>query len=220
MRARRLPDAERRDRRVPAGADRVVIVFALNPTPYIAFPPVGVTLRWFVEVLRQPRVHERAVALARGRGGVVVLCRRDRRDVRARDRARQSAGRAPSHDVFLSPLMLPAILTGLALFQLFHASGVGRPVWGLSWATRWSRCPTSAHHACRPANFDRRIEEAAAMPRRLARAGVLRGHAAADQARRDRRRHLRLHRLVRPVPDLAVPGRAQGETLPSCCSTT
>jgi len=27
----------------------VVIIFALNPTPYIAFPPVGVSLRWFVK---------------------------------------------------------------------------------------------------------------------------------------------------------------------------
>jgi len=27
----------------------VVIIFALNPTPYIAFPPVGVTLRWFIK---------------------------------------------------------------------------------------------------------------------------------------------------------------------------
>ena len=25
----------------------IVVVFALNPTPYISFPPVGVTLRWF-----------------------------------------------------------------------------------------------------------------------------------------------------------------------------
>src|SRR2546423_12225049 len=25
----------------------IVAVFALNPTPYIAFPPVGVSLRWF-----------------------------------------------------------------------------------------------------------------------------------------------------------------------------
>ncbi|HEY2418553.1 MAG TPA: hypothetical protein VGH84_11590, partial [Steroidobacteraceae bacterium] len=25
----------------------IVIVFALNPMPYISFPPVGVTLRWF-----------------------------------------------------------------------------------------------------------------------------------------------------------------------------
>ncbi len=25
----------------------IVVVFALNPTPYISFPPVGVSLRWF-----------------------------------------------------------------------------------------------------------------------------------------------------------------------------
>src|SRR5471030_1644576 len=25
----------------------IVVVFALNPTPYIQFPPVGVSLRWF-----------------------------------------------------------------------------------------------------------------------------------------------------------------------------
>ena len=31
----------------------------------------------------------------------------------------------------MSPLMLPAILTGLALFQAYLLAGVGRPVWGL-----------------------------------------------------------------------------------------
>ena len=25
----------------------IIIVFALNPTPFISFPPVGVSLRWF-----------------------------------------------------------------------------------------------------------------------------------------------------------------------------
>src|SRR5258708_25803725 len=25
----------------------IVLIFALNPTPYISFPPVGVSLRWF-----------------------------------------------------------------------------------------------------------------------------------------------------------------------------
>ena len=28
---------------------------------------------------------------------------------------------------FMSPLMLPAILTGLALFQIYLLSGIGRP---------------------------------------------------------------------------------------------
>ena len=30
----------------------IVLVFALNPTPYISFPPVGVSLRWFEKFFR------------------------------------------------------------------------------------------------------------------------------------------------------------------------
>src|SRR5437588_5871215 len=32
----------------------IVIIFALNPTPYIAFPPVGITTRWFVKFFTSP----------------------------------------------------------------------------------------------------------------------------------------------------------------------
>ena len=31
----------------------IVLVFALNPTPYISFPPVGVSLRWFEKFFAQ-----------------------------------------------------------------------------------------------------------------------------------------------------------------------
>ena len=32
----------------------IIAVFALNPTPYIAFPPVGESLRWFVKFFASP----------------------------------------------------------------------------------------------------------------------------------------------------------------------
>ena len=32
----------------------IVLVFALNPTPYISFPPVGVSLRWFQKFFANP----------------------------------------------------------------------------------------------------------------------------------------------------------------------
>ena len=32
----------------------IVLVFALNPTPYISFPPVGISLRWFEKFFRTP----------------------------------------------------------------------------------------------------------------------------------------------------------------------
>ena len=64
----------------------------------------------------------------------------------------------------MSPLMLPAILTGLALFQFYLLAGIGRPVWGLSWRTRWSPCPMCMRTTLAVLhNFDRRIEEAAAV---------------------------------------------------------
>ena len=32
----------------------VVLVFALNPTPFIQFPPIGVTSRWFAKFFSSP----------------------------------------------------------------------------------------------------------------------------------------------------------------------
>ena len=109
----------------------VVIVFALNPTPYISFPPVGVSLRWFQKffagsdfmnalwlslwvaacVLVLSVLIGGACALALARGNL--------------------PGRTFLTAFFMSPLMLPAILTGLALFQSYLLAGIGRPVWGL-----------------------------------------------------------------------------------------
>src|SRR5437763_10499708 len=107
----------------------IVIVFALNPTPYISFPPVGVSLRWFQKffagsdfmnalflslwvascVLVLAVVIGGACALALARGNL--------------------PGRSFLTAFFMSPLMLPAILTGLALFQSYLLAGIGRPVW-------------------------------------------------------------------------------------------
>jgi putative spermidine/putrescine transport system permease protein len=63
----------------------------------------------------------------------------------------------------MSPLMLPAILTGLALFQLFILSGVGRPVWGLIIGHTLVAVPYVLRTTLAVLhNFDTRIEEAAA----------------------------------------------------------
>jgi putative spermidine/putrescine transport system permease protein len=65
--------------------------------------------------------------------------------------------------LFLSPLMLPAILTGLALFQVFMLSGIGRPVWGLVIGHSIVAVPYVLRTTLAVLhNFDRRVEEAAA----------------------------------------------------------
>jgi len=140
----------------------VVAVFALNPTPYIAFPPVGVTLHWFEKFFASAefmgalwlslRVAAAVLALSTLIGGACALAL-----------ARGGLPGAPLLTAFfMSPLMLPAILTGLSLFQLYLLSGIGRPVWGLVAghtvvAVPYVLCTTLAvlH------NFDHRIEEAA-----------------------------------------------------------
>jgi putative spermidine/putrescine transport system permease protein len=108
----------------------IVFVFALNPTPYIQFPPVGVSLRWFekffasrdfmnalwlsLEVAAMTTIAATlfgaSAALALARGGL--------------------PGARVITAIMLSPLMLPAILTGLALFQSYVLLDVGRPALG------------------------------------------------------------------------------------------
>ena len=142
----------------------IVVVFALNPLPYISFPPVGVTLRWFEKffagadfmnalwlslwtascVLVLAIVIGGACAIALARGNL--------------------PGRAFLTAFFMSPLMLPAILTGLALFQSYLLAGIGRPVWGLIMAHTLIAVPYVLRTTLAVLhNFDRRIEEAAAV---------------------------------------------------------
>ena len=53
----------------------IVLVFALNPTPYISFPPVGVSLRWFEKFFASARVHERACGCRCGCRAASWCCR-------------------------------------------------------------------------------------------------------------------------------------------------
>ena len=109
----------------------IVGVFALNPTPFIAFPPVGISLRWFVKFFSSADFMNSLSLSLQVAAEVVVLST----VVGALCALALARGNLPGARLltalFLSPLMLPAILTGLALFQVFMLSGIGRPVWGL-----------------------------------------------------------------------------------------
>ena len=150
----------------------IVAVFALNPLPYISFPPVGVTTRWFEKFFASSdfmtalwlslRVAVVVLVLSTTIGGMCALA--------------LVRGNLPGARIltacFMSPLMLPAILTGLALFQVFLLSGVGRPVWGLVAGHTLVAVPYVLRTTLAVLhNFDRRIEEAAASlgatPRRV-----------------------------------------------------
>ena len=142
----------------------IVAVFALNPTPYISFPPVGITLRWFQRFLSNPDFTNSLWLSLRIAAIVLVLAT----VIGAAAALAIARGNLPGARLltsfFLSPLMLPAILTGLALFQLFMLAGVGRPVWGLVAGHTLVAVPYVLRTTLAVLqNFDRRVEEAAAM---------------------------------------------------------
>ena len=142
----------------------IIAVFALNPTPYIAFPPVGVSLRWFVKFFSSPDFMNSLWLSLRVAAVVVVLAT----VVGALAALAIARGNLPGARlltaVFLSPLMLPAILTGLALFQVFMLAGIGRPLWGLVVGHTLVAVPYVLRTTLAVLHdFDRRIEEAAAV---------------------------------------------------------
>jgi putative spermidine/putrescine transport system permease protein len=142
----------------------IIVVFALNPTPYIAFPPVGVSLRWFAKFFSSPDFMNSLWLSLRVAAVVVVLAT----VVGALAALAIARGNLPGARLmtaaFLSPLMLPAILTGLALFQVFMLAGIGRPLWGLVVGHTLVAVPYVLRTTLAVLHdFDRRIEEAAAV---------------------------------------------------------
>ena len=142
----------------------VVAVFALNPTPFIQFPPVGVTLRWFAKFFTSPDFMNSLALSLQVAAAVVVLASTIGATAALAIARGQLPGARLLTALFLAPLMLPAILTGLALFQLFMALGLGRPIWALVIGHTIVAVPYVIRTTLAVlADFDRRIEEAAAI---------------------------------------------------------
>jgi putative spermidine/putrescine transport system permease protein len=140
----------------------VVLLFSINPAPFIQFPPQGVSLRWFVKFF-ESRDFMAAFRLSVELAALTVIGATVIGTMAALALVR---GRLPGAGflagLFLSPLMLPAILTGLALFQLYVLLDVGRPFWGLLIGHVVIAIPYVIRTTVAVlTNFDRSIEEAA-----------------------------------------------------------
>jgi putative spermidine/putrescine transport system permease protein len=107
----------------------IVLCFAVNPEPFIAFPPTGVSTRWFVKFVTS-RDFMAAFGLSLGLGLATVVIAGTVGTAAALAIARGNIpGREALTGMFLSPIVLPTILTGFALFQLAMVMGVGRTLW-------------------------------------------------------------------------------------------
>lgn len=108
------------------GPVALVILFALNPDPFIAFPPSGVSLRWYAKFWHDRTLME-AFAFSLELAAATVVVAGSIGTAAALALAHGDLpGRGALTAIFLSPLVLPALLTGFALFQLVMVLGIGR----------------------------------------------------------------------------------------------
>jgi len=140
----------------------IVLCFAVNPEPFIAFPPTGLSLRWFVKFVTS-RDFMSAFWLSLGLGLATVVIAGALGTLAAVALARgRFRGRAALVQVFLSPIVLPSILTGFALFQLAMVAGIGRSFWILLAGHLVVATPYVLRTVLAMlAQFDRALEEAA-----------------------------------------------------------
>jgi putative spermidine/putrescine transport system permease protein len=99
----------------------VVIAVSFNPTAILSFPPAGLSLRWYENVLTYPQFQKAAVNSLMVTGGAVLLALPvGTLAALALERGRL---RAPSvwAAVLLSPLVVPGVAAGLG-FLIFAAA--------------------------------------------------------------------------------------------------
>jgi putative spermidine/putrescine transport system permease protein len=101
----------------------VVIASSLTTTGYLAFPPEGLTLKWYPAILDNPTFTSSFITSIELAACVVAV------SVPAGVLASYAINRSRSRtahvleQVFLSPLMLPAVVFGLGLLFVLSASG-------------------------------------------------------------------------------------------------
>lgn len=128
--------------RAVAVAGWLVVAFILGPllvimagsfteTPYVAFPPQGFTWRWYEQLMRRTDfLHAFAVSV-----GLALLCSLGALllgGLAAVGLHRTGfAGRAMFRAFLMSPLVLPTVVTGVALLQFYYLIDLDAPFGGL-----------------------------------------------------------------------------------------
>lgn len=108
----------------------VVFVFAFSISPFADFPPERLSLIWFRELFASDNLM-RALSISLWIAACTTMLSVL---IGASAALALARGNLPGAQFLttlaMSPLILPAILVGLGLFQTFALLGIGRPVWG------------------------------------------------------------------------------------------
>lgn len=101
----------------------LVVAMSISDTYFATFPPEGFTLRWYAKVLQDREFLSAlalSTALALGSTGLSLLLGVPAAFALVRGRF---FGRSTLRGLLLSPLIFPALVTGLSLLQLFSSWG-------------------------------------------------------------------------------------------------
>jgi putative spermidine/putrescine transport system permease protein len=140
----------------------VIFLESLTGADYVSFPPVGLSLKWYLEIPKRPEfvaslltsfvVAAGASVVSTGLGATAALAL-----VRYR-----FPGRAFLQGLFLSPLSVPGIVLGIALLQFYATYGIPRTGLTLALAHLVITTPyTIRLVSVSLAGFDQNLERAA-----------------------------------------------------------
>lgn len=109
----------------------VVCAVAFTPEKYLSLPTNGLSLRWFVEIANRPEfvtAFKTSVILASfaSTGAVLITL-----PIALAVSRYQFVGRDTMVSIFMSPLMIPHIVLGIAFLQFFTTIGVNGTFLGL-----------------------------------------------------------------------------------------
>ncbi len=109
----------------------VIVLSSLTRTDYIVFPPKGITLRWYLEIFKHEEFLQSfalsafvatlasLVSVALGTPVAIATARH------------RFPGREFFNTLFLSPLMLPSVVLGVALLQYYSRLGIASSPYSL-----------------------------------------------------------------------------------------
>jgi putative spermidine/putrescine transport system permease protein len=142
----------------------IVIATSLNSAAYLSFPPAGFSIVWYTQVLTDPTWRDAlwltlqigaAVAILSTTLGVLAAL-----GLRQMDSTLSSAAQT----FFLSPLMLPTVLIGLALMQFYQSVGVKASILTVTLGQLLIACPYVIRLVLASFNgIDPRLERAASI---------------------------------------------------------
>lgn len=104
----------------------VVIAISFTTTEYLAFPPVGFTLRWYQRFLADPSYVDAILLSARLAFGATLIGFLLGVPAALVLKRGQLAGTRMLANFFLSPLILPAIIIGVGVLQISGTLGFAR----------------------------------------------------------------------------------------------